>query len=290
MKQALWALALAGLMLGCSRNAPPENPFITGRTWNIAHQGGEDLQPSNTMLAYRHSAALGVDMLEMDMHATRDGALVLSHDATLNRLTDRRGRIADMTLSEVLRADAAYAFSPDGGQSYPFRGQGVRLAQLSEVLRAFPDLPMTIELKQAEPSIARPFCRALRETHATDHVIAASFSDQALNEFRAVCPEVMTSMTERELKPLVLLGKVGLARLPKLRGRVAQVPVRAGGIEVVTPAFVRAMHARGVAVQVWTINDPAEMRRLIGLGVDGIITDRPDLLKQLLAKAQAGQS
>ncbi|MFC4639826.1 glycerophosphodiester phosphodiesterase [Deinococcus hohokamensis] len=287
MKQALWALALAGLMLGCSRNAAPSNPFLTGRTWNIAHQGGEALWPSNTMLAYRQAAALGVDMLEMDMHSTRDGALVLSHDATLDRLTDRHGRIASLKLAEVLQADAGAKFSRDGGQTFPYRGQGVRVAQLTEVLREFPDLPMTIELKQAEPSIAVPFCQALREAKATDHVIAASFSDQALQEFRAACPEVMTSMTERELKPLVVLGKVGLARLPRLHGRVAQVPVRAGGIEVVTPAFVRAMHARGVAVQVWTIDDPAEMRRLIRLGVDGVITNRPDLLKKVLAEQPA---
>ncbi|WP_104991891.1 glycerophosphodiester phosphodiesterase [Deinococcus sp. NW-56] len=275
---------LAALLVGCAPSTPPANPYVQGRTLNIAHQGGELLRPSNTLPAYRHAAELGVDMLEMDMHATRDGVLVLSHDAALDRLTNTRGRIADLTLAEVRAADAGYAFSPDGGQTFPYRGQGVQVALLSEVLTEFPNLPMIIELKQESPSIAAPFCKALRDAGATGRVIAASFSDRALNEFRAACPEVMTSMTERELRLPVLLGKVGLAGLAPLPGRVAQVPVRAGNIEVVTPAFIRAMHARGVAVQVWTINDPAEMRRLIRMGVDGIITDRPDLLGTVLAE------
>ncbi|EYB68830.1 glycerophosphoryl diester phosphodiesterase [Deinococcus phoenicis] len=283
---------LAGLstaLLGaCAPAAHPTNPFVQGRTLNIAHQGGEGLWPSNTLLAYRNAAALGVDILDTDMHATRDGVLVLSHDETLDRLTDTRGRIADMTLAQVLAADAGYGLSLDGGATFPFRGQGVRVAQLSEVLAAFPNMPLTIEIKQAAPSLAAPFCKALRDAGATGRVIVASFSDTAMNEFRAACPEVMTSMTEKELRPLVLLSKVGLSRLAPLPGRAAQVPVRSGNIEVVTPAFVRAMHARGVAVQVWTVNDPAEMRRLSRMGVDGILTDRPDLLKTVLAE-EAGQ-
>lgn len=278
----LGVLALAGCT--ATPAAPASNPYLTGRTLNIAHQGGEALWPSNTVLAYREAVKLGVDLLEMDMHATRDGALVMSHDDTLDRLTDTQGRISEMTLDEVLKADAGYRLTPAGGEGFPFRGQGVQVAQLRDVLHEFPNTPMIIELKQASPSIAAPFCAALREAGAQKRVIAASFSDAALNEFRRVCPEVMTSMTEKELRPLVLLSKVGLSGLARAPGQVAQVPVRAGNIEVVTPAFVRAMHARGVAVQVWTVNDEAEMRRLIGLGVDGIITDRPDLLKKVLGE------
>jgi glycerophosphoryl diester phosphodiesterase len=281
---------LAAALLGaCAPAAPPANPFVQGRTLNIAHQGGDALRPSNTLLAYRNAVSLGVDMLDMDMQATRDGMLVLSHDETLDRLTDTRGRVADLTLTQVLAADAGYALSTDGGRTFPFRGQGVRVAQLSEVLAGFPNTPMIIELKQVSPSLATPFCQALRQAGATSRVIAASFSDVALNEFRAACPEVITSMTEKELRPLLLLGKAGLARLAPLPGRVAQVPVRSGNIEIVTPGFVRAMHARGVAVQVWTVNDPAEMRRLIRMGVDGIITDRPDLLEEVLAQESRQQ-
>lgn len=258
------------------------NPLTAGRVWNVAHQGGELLWPSNTMLAFRNAAALGVDMLDTDMHATRDGVLVLAHDDTLDRLTDTKGRIGDMTLEQVRAADAGHTLSLDGGQTFPFRGQGVRVATLSELLGAFPDMPLSIEIKQVTPSLGVPFCRGLRDAGATARVVVSSFSDVAIKDFRAACPEVLTSMTEKELRPLVLLSKIGLAGLAPLPGRSAQVPLKGGGITVVTPSFVKAMHRRGVAVQVWTINDEATMRRLIGMGVDGILTDDPVLLKRVL--------
>lgn len=272
-------------LAACSAGPAKPNPYLIGRTLNIAHQGGEGLWPSNTMLAYKNAVELGVDMLEMDMHSTQDGVLVLSHDDTLDRLTDTRGKISEMPISSLMKADAGFMLDPKSNRLYPFRGQGVQVAQMKDVLTSFPSTPMTIEIKQAAPSIVAPFCKLLRDTNMTGKVIVASFSDAALNEFRTICPEVMTSMTEKELRPLVLLSKVGLAGLAKAPGQVAQVPVRAAGIEVVTPAFVNAMHARGVAVQVWTINDEAEMRRLIRMGVDGIITDRPDILKKVLSEA-----
>ena len=281
-------LGLGTLLAGCAAPKPEAavNPYLSARPLNIAHQGGEALWPSNTLLAYQGAAALGVGMIETDMHATRDGALVLSHDETLDRLTDRAGRIADLTLAQVRAADAGYRLTPAGASGFPFRGQGVQVATVDELLGDVPALPLTIEIKQVSPSLAAPLCRKLRAAGATGRVIVASFSDAALNDFRAACPEVMTSMTERELRPLVLLSKVGLSRLARAPGQVAQVPVRGGGVTVVTPAFVRAMHARGVAVQVWTIDDPAEMRRLVGLGVDGIITNRPDLLKTVLEETR----
>lgn len=279
-------LLLPLLVVSCSSGPAKPNPYITGRTMNIAHQGGEGLWPSNTMLAFQNAAKLGADMLDMDMHASKDGVLVLAHDETLDRLTNKQGNIRDLPISSLMTADAGYLVDPQDNKLYPFRGQGVQIAQLKDVLTSFPGFPMTIEIKQASPSIAAPFCKMLRDTNMTGKVIVASFSDQALNEFRALCPEVMTSMTEKELKPLVLLSKVGLTALAKTPGQAAQVPVRSGNIEIVTPAFVRAMHARGVAVQVWTINDEAEMRRLILMGVDGIFTDRPDLLKKVLSETR----
>lgn len=280
----LVGLGLLGALGACSGGAAPANPLITGRVWNVAHQGGELLWPSNTMLAFRNAAALGVDMLDTDMHATRDGVLVLAHDDTLDRLTDRKGRIKDLTLAEVQQADAGHAFSPDGGKSFPFRGQGLRVPTLAELLTTFPDMPLSIEIKQVTPGLGVPFCRALRDAGATARVVVASFSDVAMTEFRAACPEVLTSMTERELRPPVLLSKVGLGGLAPLPGRAAQVPLKGGGVTVVTPSFVGAMHRRGVAVQVWTINDEATMRRLIQMGVDGIQTDDPALLRRVLAE------
>ena len=291
MKKRGWAgvgalaLGLLGALGGCGStqtDGQQPNPLITGRVWNVAHQGGELLWPSNTMLAFRNAAALGVDMLDTDMHATKDGVLVLSHDDTLNRLTDTQGKIEDLSLAEIQGADAGYTLSPDGGQTFPFRGQGVRVATLSELLTTFPNLPLSIEIKQVTPSLGAPFCKALRDAGATSRVVVSSFSDVAMGDFRAACPEVLTSMTEKELRPLVLLSKVGLSGLAPVPGRSAQVPMTGGGLTVVTPSFVKAMHRRGVSVQVWTINDEATMRRLIQMGVDGILTDDPALLKRVL--------
>lgn len=282
-KPLLWA-ALALTLAGCAAK-PPANPFITGKPWILAHQGGEDLWPSNTLLAFQNAAKLGVDMLDTDMHATRDGVLVLSHDDTVDRLTDGRGRIRDLTLAQLKRFDAGYRFTRDG-TTFPYRGKGLTIPTLDEALSAFPQLPWTIEIKQDTPSIAAPFCAALRRHGMTGRVIVASFSDTAMRDFRAACPEVATSMTEAELRPLVLLGKVGLGGLARAPGQAAQVPPASGPITVVTRGFVRAMHARGVAVHVWTINDPAEMRRLLDLGVDGLDTDRPDLMKEVLRERQ----
>lgn len=280
-------LGLLGGLGACSsgpaqtEGAQP-NPLITGRVWNVAHQGGELLWPSNTMLAFHNAAALGADMLDTDMHATKDGVLVLSHDDTLDRLTNLKGKIEDMTLEQVQAADAGYTLSPDGGQTFPFRGQGVRVATLSEMLSGFPKMPLSIEIKQVTPSLGIPFCKALRDAGATARVVVSSFSDVAMGDFRTACPEVLTSMTEKELRPLVLLSKVGLSGLAPVPGKSAQVPMTGGGLTVVTPSFVKAMHRRGVSVQVWTINDEATMRRLIGMGVDGILTDDPVLLKRVL--------
>ena len=287
MRLWLTGLLLTTALSACSSRPAAENPYITSPAWILAHQGGEDLWPSNTLLAFDNAAKLGVQMLDTDMHATRDGVLVLSHDSAVDRLTDGHGEIRDLTLAQLKQLDAGYGFTPDGGQTHPYRAQGLTIPTLEEALSAHPELPWTIEIKQDTPSLAQPFCAALRQHRMSGKVMVASFSDKAMQDFRAACPEVATSMTESELRPLVLLSKVGLASLASAPGQAAQVPVRSGGLEVVTPSFVRQMHAHGVAVHVWTINDPAEMRRLLAMGIDGIDTDRPDLLKAVLAEQGA---
>ena len=212
--RSLWVgLLLTATLSACSATPAAENPYITSPAWILAHQGGEDLWPSNTLLAFDNAAKLGVQMLDTDMHATRDGALVLSHDDTVDRLTDGHGKIRDLTLAQLKTLDAGYSFTPDGGQTYPYRGQGLRIPTLDEALSAHPELPWTIEIKQDTPSISQPFCSALRQHQLSGKVMVASFSDRAMRDFRAACPEVATSMTESELRPLVLLSKLGLAGL-----------------------------------------------------------------------------
>lgn len=293
---ARWPLGLLGAAAAAAYVAAALNVggsvapsrYAGDRTWVIAHQGGEGLWPSNTMFAFERAVRAGVDMLETDLHATRDGHLVTIHDASVNRTTNGRGLVKDMTLSELNRLDAGYRWTNDGGRTYPFRGRGVRIATLEELLAAFPEMPLTLEIKQDRPSVARALCAALDRHSARSRVLVASFKDEALAEFRAVCPGVRTSMSEGEVRPMVLLGLVGLGGLARPAGDALQVPVRSGAVPVVTRSLVRAAARKNVAVQVWTVNDPQEMRRLVALGVDGIITDRPDLLRDVLARSRRG--
>jgi glycerophosphoryl diester phosphodiesterase len=255
------------------------------RTMVIAHQGGDGLWPSNTLFAFEHAAALGVDVLEMDIHMTKDGALVVSHDETVDRLTDGEGLIKEKPLAEVQGFDAAYDWSPlDDGAEYPYRGQGITIPTLESVFERFPEYRMNIEIKQAEPSIAQPFCDLIRKHGMENRVLVASFNDEALVEFRETCPEVATSGSRGQIKPFVYLHLAFLGRLYPPNFSAVQVPIENSGITILKSRFVNVAHARGLWVDAWTIDDPAEMRMLIDIGVDGIITDRPDLLMEVLGR------
>ncbi len=253
-----------------------------GRPLVIAHQGGDGLWPGDTLFAFQQAAALGVDMLEMDMHSTADGVLVLMHDATVDRTTDGAGRIRDMTLAELKSLDAGYDWSPDNGQSQPFRGQGITVPTLEEVFDAFPGMPMNIEIKQTEPSIAEPFCQLIRQHDMADRVLVASFHDDAMAEFRAVCPEVATSASENEVLNFFVRYKLFLGATYSPATQSVQVPEYRSGFHILTPRFVRAAQRRGLAVHAWTINENDDLQRMIDLGLDGIISDRPDRLLELL--------
>jgi glycerophosphoryl diester phosphodiesterase len=250
----------------------------------IAHQGGDDLWPGNTFYAMEQAAALGVDVLEMDLHITKDGVLVLIHDETIDDTTDGAGEVEAMNLEEIKQLDAGYDWSPDQGLSFPFRGQGITIPTLEEIFLGFPDLRMTIELKKTNRSMAEPFCNLIRQYGMQDQIVVASFHDERMKEFRQICPEVATSSARQETTVFVLLSKVFLGRLYSPKFQSLQVPRESSGITVMTPVFVRAAHERGLTVEPWTINDPDEMRKYIEWGVDGIITDRPDILLEVLGR------
>ena len=268
----------------------PKAPQVTyyqnaPRPLVIAHQGGDGVWPSNTLFAFEHAADLGVDVLEMDIHMTKDGALVVSHDESVDRLTDGAGFIKEMTLAEVQSFDAAYDWSPlDDGAEFPYRGQGITIPTLESVFERFPDHRMNIEIKQSDPPIYQPFCNLIREHNMQDKVMVASFHDEDLTKFRETCPEVATSGSQGQIKTFVYMHLAFLGRLYPPNFSSVQVPIESSGVTILTSRFVNVAHARGLWVDAWTIDDPAEMQMLIDLGVDGIITDRPDLLMELLGR------
>lgn len=288
------ALLLAALYVSAQRQNMPapdarQSPASAPRPRPLvmAHRGGAGLWPENTLHAFTQAAALGVDVLEIDLHATADGALVIIHDGTVERTTNGAGRVNAQTLAELKKLDAGYRWTNDGGRTFPFRGKAITIPTLREVLDKFPEVRLNIDIKGSQPALVKNFCRSLRESRATANVNVASFSWETLAEFRRECPEVTTSASFDEV--LALLSDAQAAG-PQQQGtavnkanlRAVQVPESAGGRQLLTAELVAAAHRRGLEVHVWTINDEAAMRRMIELGVDGIITDYPDKLIELL--------
>lgn len=265
----------------------PEHPYFTAErpaVMVIAHQGGNHLWPDNTLFAFENAIDLGVDVLEMDLHITSDDVLVIIHDETVDRTTDGSGEVEQMTLAEIKALDAAYRWTRDEGTTYPHREQGISIPTLEEVFQAFPGQRMTIEIKKTERSMAAPFCAMIRKYNIQERVLVASFHDERMAEFRAECPEVATSSARQETTIFVLLTKAWLGGLFSPEFHSLQVPKESSGITVMTPGFVQAAHARNLKVEPWTINDPEQMKLYIEWGVDGMITDRPDLLLEILGR------
>ncbi|UTA46605.1 glycerophosphodiester phosphodiesterase [Simiduia sp. 21SJ11W-1] len=246
----------------------------------IAHGAGQGLQPKNTLEAALMADRVDADIIEIDIHASVDGVLVLSHDDTVDDMTNGTGLIREKTFAELQALDAAQGFRRDEGA--PLAGTGVKIPALADVFTALPHARYIIEIKQLTPSIAEQLCELVRAHKLSSQVLVGSFFTGPLAAFRAACPEVATSMSQDEVTNLVLLQKLRLAHLYDVPGVALQVPVASGGIEIVNESFVADMHAQGLKVHVWTINDIDEMRRLIALGVDGIITDYPDRLHRVL--------
>jgi glycerophosphoryl diester phosphodiesterase len=264
-----------------------EYPFFAQfeqRPLVMAHRGGRALWPENTLYAFERAVELGVDVLEMDVHTSADGVPVVMHDDTVDRTTNGSGPIHSFTLEELKGLDAAYDWSPDDGQTFPYRGQGITVPTVEEVFAAFPDVALNIEIKQEEPSMVAPFCQLIREHDLVDQVLVASFHEETIDEFRATCPDVATSTSTSETVPLFVLSRLFLEATYGAPAEAAQVPEYRSGLHVLAPRFIDAAHNRYLEVHAWTINEEDDMQRMISLGVDGIITDYPDRLLELLGR------
>jgi glycerophosphoryl diester phosphodiesterase len=252
-------------------------------TLHIAHRGGALLAPENTIAAFRSAVERWrTDMLELDLHATRDGELVVSHDPTLQRCTDGHGRIAEHTLAQLQRLDAGFHFSTDGGRSHSFRGQGVRIPTFREVLRAFPDKRLNVEVKAEAPGIESAVADILRSEAATRRVCLGSELDPLAERLAEAAPEVCAFYPRDALTQLVLAIKSGAEPPHDPRFQVLDMPLDYGEVRLVDRPFLEVTARLGRWVNVWTIDDPPTMRALTDMGVGGIMTDRPDLLRDVL--------
>lgn len=249
-------------------------------TLAIAHRGGAALAPENTLPAFDAAVrAWGCQMLELDVQATADGALVVWHDATVDRMTEHSGAISSLSLDTLRRLDAGHRFSPDG-QTHPFRGRGVRVVTLAELLERYPDTRLNIELKPEAAAHAETFAREV--TPHLDRVCVGSESDALGARLHALLPDACHFYPREALSALVLALKLGATPPEEPRYQVLDMPLFHEGMRLIDPDFLRAAERLGKWVNVWTVDDPQEMRALIAEGVGGIMTDRPDLLRAAL--------
>ncbi|MBU0807739.1 MAG: glycerophosphodiester phosphodiesterase [Gammaproteobacteria bacterium] len=251
----------------------------------IAHRGGKGLWPENSLFAFQRASALGVDMLEMDLHLSSDGELVVIHDRTLERTTDGEGPVAALSLEQLQALDAGYNWSADGGQSYPYRGQGIRIPSFTEVLDSLPGTPKVIEIKVPDVGMEAQLCEALEAHKQRDQVIVGSFYDRSLQLFREHCPGVATSAGPGSVRLLVALNWLGLGRLLSPSYQALQIPEAHGDLVVASTSLLRTAAQRGLNVQLWTINEQPDMRRLLDQGARALITDYPDRALQVLGRS-----
>jgi glycerophosphoryl diester phosphodiesterase len=243
----------------------------------LAHRGSRVLWPENTMAAFQGAADLGYLHMETDIHATRDGRIVIFHDDRLERLTDGTGFVWDWRWEDLRRLDAAHHF--DAASGYPLRGRGEHIPLLEEVLATWPHIQFNLDLKQG--GIEPPLWGEIERLGAHDRVLVGAFQGRRVRAFRRLSGgSVATAAGPGEVLRAIAVSRAG--RASKGNYDALQVPEQSRGLPVVTRAFVESAHRGEKQVHVWTVNDPEDMRRLLGLGVDGIVSDRPDLLNEVV--------
>lgn len=282
---ALFCFLLAILWL-YARGRPAPEPSVRlptdSRPMAIAHgdERGRGLFPGNTLLYVREMARLGVDAVELDLNLTADGHLVLIHDDVLDRTTDGKGRVIDYSLEELRRFKLATNWTRDG-VSFPYRDSPLRIATIDEVFGEVADIPLIIELKNNDLAAARAMCAAIQRAGQQHRVIVSTFHKRVIDEFRRLCPEVTTGASLGDALLFYGAQLLHAERLLRPAYQTMQLPLRYFGLPVIRPRFLRAAHSLGLHISVWTANAPEQMRWLTGLGVDGIVTDRPDILENL---------
>lgn len=267
------------------RYSPGPTPrFFEGRRPRLmAHRGASCEAPENTLPAFELAVGYGADILEMDVWLTADGHVVVCHDETVDRTTNGTGAIPQMTLAQVQALDAGYRFTADGGNTFPYRGRGVVIPTLQQVLEAFPHTPLNIEIKHNSDAAVRSTILLLeRYGRVKDgSVIVAALDHDLIRRIRRFSRDVLTSTSQRESGRMLAAA---WSRLPVFwtPGVAFQVPPKRGLLPVVSGRFVTAAHKRGLEVHVWTIDDEQQMRRLFDMGVDGLFTNNPALARRVI--------
>jgi glycerophosphoryl diester phosphodiesterase len=258
------------------------------RAAHVSHRGGSLVAPENTMAAFQLAIArYATDQLEMDVRLTRDGMVVVLHDETVDRTTDGQAPIAQLSWAEVQRLDAGYRFTPDGGRTFPFRGTGVKIPSLAEVLAAT-GLPVMIELKESGADCRRAVAEIIRAAGAVDRVCVGVWKGDVANRLADEMSELALFFPEPTARAFVSAALLE-QRPPPSPFDVLALPEREGSLDLSSPRIVAAARNAGVRLQLWTIDDPTRMRQCLDRQVDGILTDRPDLLRQVMQQGSCAR-
>ncbi|MCH8532871.1 MAG: glycerophosphodiester phosphodiesterase [Saccharospirillum sp.] len=263
----------------------------------IAHQGGNLERPDSTFIAFDHAIDVGADILEMDLHLTRDGEVVVLHDTRVDRTTDGQGRVRDLTLAEIKQLNAAYwwPYHPlddvakervPRDLDFPYRSQHPTIPTLREMLERYPEHRFIIDLKDKSDDLREATMAIIEEYDRWSSILIASFHNETLAAVRAEYPQAMTLATETQVRTLYILHWFRLEHLMRTPVKGLAIPMRSGPINLATPRFVAAIRRTGMPLYFWTINEEEDMRKLIEMGVDGIITDRPERLQQIKQEMQ----
>lgn len=260
-----------------------------------AHRGASRQFPENTLEAFRRAQEIMPGcLLETDVHCTKDGSVVVIHDESLELKAGGSGTVAEATLEEVRSLDAGYRITFDGGATFPFRGMGCRIPLLSETLDAFPGARFSIDIKDRDPAAAERVASLIIEGGAAERVIIGSFHEKVMRYVRKKFSGIITSFSRNDIVRFLALRKLPAAALSGRHGAAMLIPEFIGGgiyesmgrgtrgFRIITPGLIRDAHRRGIPVLAWTINRPDNMERLIDWGIDGIVTDRIDLLKEVM--------
>jgi glycerophosphoryl diester phosphodiesterase len=256
-----------------------ENQFFTQTSSPkiIARHGGGGLWPENTIYAFEQAAAIGVDIIQIDVRNSADGGLVLMHDKSVERTTNGIGAVEQLTRAELQSLDAGFNWSDDGGETYPYRGQGITVPTITEAFRALPDMQLSIEIKSMEETtVVHNLCALINEHKASERVLVTSVSQETIQEFRTLCPDVATATSDKEMIAFLILNLTFLSPIHSPDYQVLRVPYQLYGIRLITPGLLRSAHDRGIAVYISLINGNVNMQDMLETGVDGIISDSPD--------------
>ena len=260
--------------------------FDLPRPIPVGHRGASGERPENTLAAFERALAQGARILETDVHPTRDGVAVLFHDAELDRTTDGHGPIAARTLAELKQLDAGHRFSPDGGKSFPYRGRGIAIPTLVEAFEAFPEARFNLEIKQGDRAFLEDVAKRVAGAGREARTLLTSGSDELIAELRAVLAAtgVAVAMGASTGDCIGFVRAAATGAAPPPEPMALQIPSEFAGQPLATPELVRFAHEHDVQIHVWTVNEPAEILRLLDLGVDAVMSDFPGRVVEAIGR------